>query len=85
MSAPLTAGPIVPSPRTAYDDPYSPADLHADCAAAGAALDLPGGARGAARSAGIHFEDVPRGLPASEAELLANAHKLAAVLSLEED
>ena len=71
------------APRTAYDDPASPAELAADCRAADASLDLHEVGRRLHQPApSLRFEDFPQGLPEQDADMLAAAGRLARALHL---
>lgn len=66
---------------TAYDDLTTPAEMHADCRAAGANLHLEQVARRATRPApSIHFDEQPAERPKPTIEISEAAAKLAGAL-----
>jgi hypothetical protein len=74
------------TPRLAYDDPATPAEMRADCRAAGENLHLERAVRAVARPApSLYFEDFPRELPKPEIEISAAAARLAGALNLQLD
>jgi hypothetical protein len=75
---------------SAYDDLATPAEMHADCEAAGRNLRLERRLVRAARSAvrpapSIHFEDFPREVPKRDIEISEAAARLAGALHLHLD
>jgi hypothetical protein len=73
-----------PGQRLAYDDAATPAEMRADCRAAGANLER--AARAAVRPApSIHFEDYPREVSKPEIEISEAAARLAGALHLQVD
>ena len=66
---------------TAYDDLTTPAEMHADCRAAGANLHLERAARRATRPApSIHFDEQPAERAKPTIEISAAAARLAGAL-----
>ena len=73
-----------------YDDPATPAQMHADCEAVGRNLGLERRLRRAVESAvgeapSIHFEDFPREVPKRNIEISDAAARLANALHLHLD
>jgi hypothetical protein len=72
--------------RRAYDDPATPAEMHADARRVHEVLRLERAARTAVQPApSIHFEDYPRELPKREIEISEAAARLAGALNLQLD
>ena len=66
---------------TAYDDLTTPAEMHADCRAAGANLHLERAARRATRPApSIHFDEQPAEQPKREIRYSEAAVRIAGAL-----
>ncbi|GAA2148074.1 hypothetical protein GCM10009844_26070 [Nocardioides koreensis] len=76
-----------PSHRLAYDDASTPAEMSADCRAAGKNLHLERAARAAVAPApSLHFEDYPREVgKRGEIEISEAAARLADALHLHLD
>jgi hypothetical protein len=75
---------------SAYDDPATPAEMHADCEAVGRNLGLERRLERAAESAvgpapSIHFEDFPREMPKRDIQISDAAARLANALHLHLD
>ncbi len=75
---------------SAYDDPATPAEMHADCEAVGRNLGLERRLERAAESAvgpvpSIHFEDFPREVPKRDIEISEAAARLANAFHLHLD
>ncbi len=80
MSAPT------PSHRLAYDDLSTPAEMSADCRAAGVNLHLQKAARAAVEPApSIHFEDYPRDVAKRDIRISDAAARIANALHLHLD
>ena len=75
-----------PATRLAYDDASTPAEMSADCRAAGENLHLQRAARAAVRPApSIRFEDYPREVAKRDLEISQAAARLAAAMNLQVD
>ena len=75
---------------SAYDDPATPAEMHADCEAAGRNLGLERRLERAAESAvgpvpSIHFDEFPREVPKRDIQISAAAARIANALHLHLD
>ncbi len=76
----------VSSPRLAYDDLSSPAEMHVDCVAAGANLRLEDVRDRLSRPApSLHFDDFPQDPPKRRIEVSEAAQRLANALHLHLD
>ena len=82
---------MTPDPRRlAYDDPASPAEMHADCEQVGHNLGFERRLARAAEAAtepapSIHFEDYPREVPKREIRVSEAAQRLANAMELHLD
>jgi len=79
-----------PEPRLAYDEAATPAEMHADCEAAGRNLGLDHRLERAARCAvgpapSIHYDELPREVPKRNIAISEAAARLANALHLHLD